>query len=638
MDQNASETYTYSIQNGLYNANMFQIVNNQLQFIGNVNPTIGQYQVGISAYDGSQWTIDSVFTISVENTNIQPTEIQISNLNITDTIQSGNLVGNLSVMDQNASETYTYSIQNGLYNANMFQIVNNQLQFIGNVNPTIGQYQVGISAYDGSQWTIDSVFTISVENTNIQPTQIQLSNLQITDQNQVLDMVGELSVIDPNQENYTYTINPLVLNGNMFQIVDNKIQVASTINPLAGQYQVEVSAYDGRLWTIDSVFTISVVNTNAKPTEIKLSNSVIYDHSSSGFEVGNLSVEDTNSNEEYAYTIKSGLDAQEFQLVDNSLQFVGVVDLSKAEYKVTINAYDGRLWNIDSVFTISVNNTNSQPTEMMISNSIITNNNQVGDSIASFNVIDADNDSYSYTLSQDLDGDKFNLVGKTLILLEEFNPSESKYHIKINAYDGKQHSIDSVFTLTLENNNQTPTSLELDHFEIDENAAKGTLIGYLSTEDDDNEHTYSLSFNNGDNDNSNFSINGNAIYSAKTFDYENQSEYSIEVTVSDKVGNKLSSNFDIQINDIIEIDHIEANNYLTPNGDGQNDYWEVENVELYKDYTLKIFNKQGQVVFEKNQDYNNDWSAENLPSGVYYYFLTSNSSSIEFSGVIHLVK
>ncbi len=65
-----------------------------------------------------------------------------------------------------------------------------------------------------------------------------------------------------------------------------------------------------------------------------------------------------------------------------------------------------------------------------------------------------------------------------------------------------------------------------------------------------------------------------------------------------------------------------ANNIITPNGDGKNDYWAIQNINNYPNNKVKIFDKNGRIIFSK-QGYANDWNGtynnSPLSQGTYYY-------------------
>jgi len=61
-------------------------------------------------------------------------------------------------------------------------------------------------------------------------------------------------------------------------------------------------------------------------------------------------------------------------------------------------------------------------------------------------------------------------------------------------------------------------------------------------------------------------------------------------------------------------------NVISPNDDGSNDILRFNNEPLLPDSKLTIFNRWGDAVFTA-ENYENDWSADGLPGGVYFYVL-----------------
>ena len=71
---------------------------------------------------------------------------------------------------------------------------------------------------------------------------------------------------------------------------------------------------------------------------------------------------------------------------------------------------------------------------------------------------------------------------------------------------------------------------------------------------------------------------------------------------------------------------------FSPNGDGVNDGWVIENIALYPNNVVRIYNRSGKVVFEK-KGYDNTWkgfsnktsSGKKLPVGAYYFTVEFNT-------------
>lgn len=67
-------------------------------------------------------------------------------------------------------------------------------------------------------------------------------------------------------------------------------------------------------------------------------------------------------------------------------------------------------------------------------------------------------------------------------------------------------------------------------------------------------------------------------------------------------------------------------NIMTPNGDGDNDTFDVTSIGRYPRSTCQIYNRWGFLVFE-DIDYNGTWNADGAPDGVYYYIVGVNKNS-----------
>lgn len=83
-------------------------------------------------------------------------------------------------------------------------------------------------------------------------------------------------------------------------------------------------------------------------------------------------------------------------------------------------------------------------------------------------------------------------------------------------------------------------------------------------------------------------------------------------------------------------------NIITPNGDGDNDVWDVKELSDLDQYDLTIVDYSGKVVYESN-NYLNDWKAvdksnNDLPDGIYYYLLHHRGNQSELKGFIHVIR
>tara|TARA_R110000796_G_scaffold37722_4_gene95251 strand:- start:146871 stop:147986 length:1116 start_codon:yes stop_codon:yes gene_type:complete len=93
---------------------------------------------------------------------------------------------------------------------------------------------------------------------------------------------------------------------------------------------------------------------------------------------------------------------------------------------------------------------------------------------------------------------------------------------------------------------------------------------------------------------------------------------------------------------------IDLSNYLvTPNGDGNNDFLEIPELELFPNNHIRIYARNGQLVFDR-VNYTNEFNGfategdvvinqkRGLPSGVYFYLVTLDDLNMEYQGFLYL--
>lgn len=82
-------------------------------------------------------------------------------------------------------------------------------------------------------------------------------------------------------------------------------------------------------------------------------------------------------------------------------------------------------------------------------------------------------------------------------------------------------------------------------------------------------------------------------------------------------------------------------NLYTPNGDGNNDVFEIRGLELFAENDITIVNRWGNEVFKAN-NYQNNWTGEGLNEGTYYYLLrvkeTTGGEWQVFKGFVTLIR
>lgn len=131
------------------------------------------------------------------------------------------------------------------------------------------------------------------------------------------------------------------------------------------------------------------------------------------------------------------------------------------------------------------------------------------------------------------------------------NPLPTKPYT-LTLLDASSHTGTNNATIFITAVNDPPTDIALSNNTIDENQPVGTAVGNFSTTDLDigDTYTYTLVSGTGDTDNGSFSIVGDQLQTAASFDFETQSNYSIRVRSTDAGGLWTEKVFTISVNDV----------------------------------------------------------------------------------------
>jgi hypothetical protein len=120
---------------------------------------------------------------------------------------------------------------------------------------------------------------------------------------------------------------------------------------------------------------------------------------------------------------------------------------------------------------------------------------------------------------------------------------------------------DATLSVLLNTSNSAPTSIALSASNVPENQPSGTAVGTFTTTDPDRNDTftYTLVGGTGSADNGAFTIVGNQLKTAASFDFETKSSYSIRVRSTDQGGLATEKVFTISISNVNELPTVTGN-------------------------------------------------------------------------------
>ena len=282
-------------------------------------------------------------------------------------------------------------------------------------------------------------------------------------------------------------------------------------------------------------------------------------------------------------------------------------------------------------FTITVN-LNAPPTNISLSKANLFEANALGATVGNLSSTDPDvGDTHTYALvggSGGGDNASFIILGNQLKANAVFNFAAKRlYAVRIRTTDAGGLAIEKEFLISISKipvvlgTGNAPSTKKQTAPSANPSISKGYNSFLTVTGENLTGYSWSpgigLSANN---------IANPVASPAQTTTYN--------VTVTNSFGSTTVVPITITV---VEDYNVTPNNLLTPNGDGVNDTWAVENIFSYPNNEVKVFDKAGRLVFTQ-KGYANTWDASNLTPDTYYYIIIFGPEVAPKKGFITVVK
>ncbi|MFO7789972.1 MAG: gliding motility-associated C-terminal domain-containing protein, partial [Bacteroidales bacterium] len=88
------------------------------------------------------------------------------------------------------------------------------------------------------------------------------------------------------------------------------------------------------------------------------------------------------------------------------------------------------------------------------------------------------------------------------------------------------------------------------------------------------------------------------------------------------------------------VDCIQIPDAFTPNGDNVNDTWIIENIEMFPDHIVQVFNRWGQEIYFKrygDEPWDGTFKGKKVPTGPYLYIVDLNDGSEPRNGTVTVI-
>ena len=553
IDQDPSDKHIYSLIAGVGDDDnsKFRIENNKLMSYAVFDFSLkSNYKIRVKSTDSKGKSIEKPFIIIITDSNETPTDIVLNNNTILEKKPIGTLIGVFSTTDS-PGDSHIYSLISGLGSSDNvnFEIEGDSLKskivFDLKLKST---YTIRLKSTDIRGQFFEKIFNILITDRNNPPRDISLDKNTIAENEPSSTLIGKLSSVDDGGDVHTYKlVNGSGDTGNSkFSITGNNLSSKASFNyESQTSYSIRVESKDAGNKVYVKVFTIFIINTNEPVTDLFLDRNTIQENRAINTIIGVFSSTDVDIGDTHTYSLVAGFgDNANFKIDGSILKSAVVFDFeTKKMHNIKVKSQDAGGASFEKTFDITIIDSHEPATDITLSANSIDENKAINTIIGNLTSTDEDaGDTHTYALvagSGDTDNANFQIIGNTLRSQKSFNFETQRVHnIRIESKDSRNQIYQKTFFVLINDVNDPPTDLILSNNDIDENKALNTAIGNLTSADEDagDTHTYTLVAGPGDTDNASFVIDGNALKSAATFDFETKNLYIIRLRTTDASG------------------------------------------------------------------------------------------------------
>ena len=649
-DPNLGDSFTYSLVSGTGSTDnsKFYLSENTLKAAAAFDfETKSSYSIRIQTSDAAGESFQKEFTLTINNVNEAPTAIALSTATINENNALRASIGTLASTDSDSGDYFTYSLVSGAGSTDnsKFTISENTLKAAEAFDfETKSSYSIRIQSSDIGGLTFQKEFTLTINNVNEAPTAIALSTATIDENNAIGASIITLASTDPDAgDSFTYSLvsGAGSTDNSKFILSGNTLKATEVFDfETKSSYSIRIQTSDAGGLSFQKEFTLTVINVNETPTAIALSNATIDENNAIDATIGTLASTDSDSGDSFTYSLVSGAgstDNSKFTISGNTLKAAEAYDFeTKSSYSIRIQTSDAGGLSFQKTISISVKDVNDFPSAIVISVANLFEANVINQVIGLLSSTDQDTgDSHTYSLVSgqgSTDNLDFNVIGNQLRASKVFSfASKSSYSIRLRTTDKAGWSFDKAYSVTV---SQLPTL-----------TGTGNEAGSQITTPASTNPKISKGYK------SNLQVSGSNLVSYSWTPSKGLSSTSIanpvaeltetttySVLVTNSFGNKVTLSITIEV---MEDFNLVVSNIVTPNGDGVNDNWQIENLINYPNNELVISDRNNNILY-RQKNYSNNWDGQYngsvLPSGTYYYLLTFNSGESVKRGYITIIN
>ncbi|RQO66034.1 hypothetical protein DBR43_27730 [Pedobacter sp. KBW06] len=409
---------------------------------------------------------------------------------------------------------------------------------------------------------------------------------------------------------------------------------ATTSSPV-GTYDINVSGAVADNYAISYQKGTLTVKTDAV-TDISLAAVPLYENTAAGASAGTLSSTSDNPAATFTYSLVSGTgstDNASFSISGNQLLSTASLDFeTKAVYKVRVRSTTQNNTSLDKELTINLTDVNEIPTLTAIGDQTLcatsaaqtvalagisagpetgqtTTLSVSSTNSALFQSLTASGSGATGTLSYTLRSGASGTATVTVMVKDNGGTANGGVDTYTRSF---QITVNAAPIVSISSNKGTQVS-------------KGDVVTLTATGGTTYVWANSAGILSGQN---------TAVLTVRP-----RETTTYTVTATNANGCSQSQTFTLGILDDLAL--IKGTNILSPNGDGFNDKWIIDNIDFYPNNEVKVFDKAGRILYNK-KGYDNSWEGtvdgRPLDEGTYYYIIDFGTNRLKFRGFITVIR
>jgi gliding motility-associated-like protein len=420
------------------------------------------------------------------------------------------------------------------------------------------------------------------------------------------------------------------------------ISTTATTNSPIGTYDIVPSAATAGNYQISFVNGTLTIRAGA-PTNVLLAGATVYENSPSGTPAGTISSTADDPAATFTYTLVSGTgdtDNALFSISGNNLLTAASLNFeNKSSYSIRVKSTTQYGFSLEKAFNISISDVNEIPTLDPVASQTICYTTSA-QNVALTGITAGPESAQTTTVTATSSN---NNLFQNITATNTGNSGNISYRVKSGASgtatitvtvkddggtdNGGVDTYSRTFVITVNplpiiaitadnGNNNSATGIEISKGESLKLTATGGVSYVWAT------HSSIISGQN-----------------TATLTVRPRETTTYTVTATNGSGCTDSKTFTVTV--VEDYAKVKATNILSPNGDGYNDKWVIDNIDFYPNNEVKIFDKAGRPIYSK-KGYDNSWDGNlngtALSEGTYYYVIDFGTSRPKFKGFITVIR